>query len=164
MTSRMHQYVRRQVGTSSLVAISLRTSICLSTPAISGEHAEYVTRLWNDLGMIASYREFIAEHGAEHLHPFNRWCAAVGNPLSVVGPVLMLLGRRKSGAALAALGLAVVISGHVAEGNLPRNIRVFFRHPIWSLRADFAVARETIRGNPSIRGQTHQTLSTAGKG
>lgn len=114
--------------------------------------------------MIASYHEFLAEYGAEHLRPFNRWCAVVGNPLLIGGPVVMLLNRRKSGAALAVSGSAIVVAGHLAEGNLLRNVRIFFRHPIWSLRADFAVARETIRGNPSIRGQTHQTLSTAGKG
>ena len=103
--------------------------------------------------MISSYREFLAEHGAEHLNPVNRWCAVVGNPLWVVGSVLMPLGRRRSGAALAASGLAIVIAGHVVEGNLLRNVRIFYRHPIWSLRADFAGARETIMGSTRSKPQ-----------
>jgi hypothetical protein len=104
--------------------------------------------LWDDLGMAASYAEFEAEHHAEHLTPFNRWCATVGNPLSVVGPVVMLLGRRKTGAALAGSGLAILVAGHVVEGNLPRSLRDLARHPIWSVRADFDVARQTIMGRP----------------
>ena len=98
--------------------------------------------------MVASYAEFEAEHHAEHLTPFNRWCATVGNPLSVVGPVVMLLGRRKTGAALAGSGLAILVAGHVAEGNLPRSLRDLTRHPFWSVRADFDVAQQTIMGRP----------------
>jgi hypothetical protein len=104
--------------------------------------------LWDNLGMVASYDEFEAEHHAEHLTPFNRWCATVGNPLSVVGPVVMLLGRRKTGAALAGSGLAILVAGHVVERNLPRSLRDLARHPIWSVRADFDVARLTIMGRP----------------
>jgi hypothetical protein len=94
--------------------------------------------------MVASYHEFAAEHRAEHLNPFNRWCAVGGNYLPVVGAVLMLLGRRKAGVALAGSGFAILAAGHVVEGNLPRSLRDLARHPIWSVRADFAVARDTI--------------------
>ena len=95
--------------------------------------------------MTASYREFLAEQGPQHVHPVNRWCAVFGNPLLVGGPVLMLLGRRRSGAIVAASGSAIVVSGHLVEGNLLANVRAFFRHPIWSLRDDFAVARDAIK-------------------
>ena len=98
--------------------------------------------------MVASYDEFATEHRAEHLNPFNRWCAVVGNYLPVVGAVGMLLGRRRAGAALVGLGTAILALGHVVEGNLPRSLRDLARHPIWAVRADFAVARQTIMGRP----------------
>jgi hypothetical protein len=72
--------------------------------------------LWDDLGMVASYEEFEAEHHADHLNAFNRWCAVVGNPMQVVGAVVMLLGRRKVGAALTGSGAAITVVGHVVEG------------------------------------------------
>jgi hypothetical protein len=97
--------------------------------------------------MVASYDEFAAQHRAEHLNPFNRWCAVVGNALTVAGPVLMLLGRRKGGAALAVAGPAILVAGHVVEGNLPGSLSMLARHPIWAGRADFAVARATIMGS-----------------
>jgi hypothetical protein len=50
---------------------------------------------------------------------------------------------------VAVSGLAILIAGHVVEGNLPRSVRDLYRHPIWGVRADFAVARETIMGSPS---------------
>jgi hypothetical protein len=106
-------------------------------------------RLWDDLAMVATYDEFAAEHRAEHLKPFNRWCAVVGNPLSVVGGASMLLGHRRGGAALAGSGLAILGAGHIAEGNLPRSLRDLARHPIWSVRADLALARDTIMDSRS---------------
>jgi uncharacterized protein (TIGR03382 family) len=109
--------------------------------------------------MITSYHQFLVEHGSEHLTSFNRGCACVGNPMTIAGPVLMLFGRRKTGAALTASGVAIVVSGHVAEGNLPQNIRVFFRHPIWSLRADFDVARQTITHQLRARGAAARVRS-----
>jgi hypothetical protein len=81
--------------------------------------------------MVASYDEFATEHRGEHLTPFNRWCAATGNPLFVLGAVSMLLGRPRSGAALAGSGLAITAAGHIVEGNLPRSLRDLARHPIW---------------------------------
>jgi hypothetical protein len=59
----------------------------------------------------------------------------------------MLLGRRKAGAALAGSGLAITAAGHIVEGNLPRALSMLARHPIWAVRADFAVAQQTITGS-----------------
>jgi hypothetical protein len=97
--------------------------------------------------MVASYDEFAAEHRGEHLSRFNRWCAVAGNSLGVVAAVSALVGRRKAGAALFALGSAILATGYVAEGNLPRSLTMLARHPIWAVRADFAVARATIMGS-----------------
>ena len=61
----------------------------------------------------------------------------------------MLFGSTKEWRRVAVSGLAILTAGHVAEGNLPRSVRDLYRHPIWGVRADFAVARETIMGSPS---------------
>jgi hypothetical protein len=97
--------------------------------------------------MGASYDEFAAEHRGEHLSPFNCWCAVAGNSLGLVGAVSAMVGRHKAGAALFALGSAILAVGHVTEGNLPRSLTMTARHPIWAVRADFAVARATIMGS-----------------
>jgi hypothetical protein len=99
----------------------------------------------DDRRVFASYDEFAAEHRAEHLNPFNRWCAVVENSLAIVGVVAMLSGRRKAGLALVGSGSAIGGLGHVVEGNLPRALHDL-AHPIWSVRADFAVALATIMG------------------
>src|ERR1700716_860616 len=96
--------------------------------------------------MVASYEEFAAQHQADHLNLFNRWCAVAGNYLVPVAAVVAVLGRPKTGAALFALANAVIVTGHVVEGNLPRNAGYVVRHPIWSVRADVAVANDTIMG------------------
>jgi 2-hydroxy-palmitic acid dioxygenase Mpo1-like len=95
--------------------------------------------------VVASYQEFAAEHRTQHLTPFNRWCAVVGNSMAPAAAFTALTGRPKVAAALLALGNVVLISGHVAEGNAPRAVRDFVRHPMWSIRADVAVATATIR-------------------
>jgi hypothetical protein len=56
------------------------------------------------------------------------------------------VGRPKVGAASFVLSSAILVAGHVAEGNLPRSLRDLARHPIWSTRADFAIAGATIAG------------------
>jgi hypothetical protein len=104
--------------------------------------------LWDALGKVASYGEFAAQHRAEHLTPFNRWCAVIGNYLTIPSAVAALLGRPKTAAALFGLGTVILGAGHVVEGNLPRSIRDLARHPIWSVRADFAVVRATIMRVP----------------
>jgi hypothetical protein len=95
--------------------------------------------------MGASYEEFAAQHRTQHLTPFNRWCAVVGNSLVPVAVVTALTGRLRAGAAIFALANATVVAGHVAEGNLPRASRDLLQHPIWAVRADVAVATATIR-------------------
>ena len=95
--------------------------------------------------MAASYEEYLAGQLTEHLNPFNRWCAVVGNYGSLAGAVMAVLGRRRAGATLFALGQLVIVAGHVVEGNVAPQIPVVTAHPIWALRADFAVANATIR-------------------
>jgi hypothetical protein len=91
----------------------------------------------------SSYEQFAAEHRAQHLHPFNRWCA-VGNYLLVPAGVALLLRRPKPAAVLFGTSAAITAAGHIVEGNLPRNLEILVRHPIWAARADFAIANETI--------------------
>jgi hypothetical protein len=96
---------------------------------------------------MTTYQEFAAAHRADHLSPVNRWCAVLSNlllaPAAVVAAVL---GRPRTGVALFGMANAVMVTGHVVEGNLPRNIGFFLRHPLWSVRADVAVAVDTVMG------------------
>ena len=94
------------------------------------------SRLCDAPEMGVSYEEFAAQHRAQHVTPVNRWCAMVGNSQVPVAAVTALTGRLKAGAALFALGNATLLAGHAAEGNMPGSVRDFYRHPIWSVRAD----------------------------
>ena len=96
--------------------------------------------------MVTSYEEFAAQQRAEHLNPFNRWCAVVGNYLAFAAAFAALSGRRRAGATLFALSQVALAAGHLAEGNLLEQTRVTARHPIWVGRADVAIANETIMG------------------
>jgi hypothetical protein len=96
--------------------------------------------------MGGSYDEFAAQHRTQHLTPVNRWCAVVGNGLVPVALVTALTGRPKAGVTLFGLANATLLAGHVAEGNVPRSLRDLYRHPIWSVRADVAVATATVKG------------------
>jgi hypothetical protein len=96
--------------------------------------------------MVASYAEFAAEHRGEHLTPFNRWCAVFGNYSNVPTAVALLSGRPRAAAAIFASGTAILLAGHIAEGNLPRSVTDVVRHPIWATRADFALANATVKG------------------
>jgi hypothetical protein len=95
--------------------------------------------------MGVSYQEFAAGHRSQHVTPFNRWCAVVGNSLVPVSAVVALTGRLKAGAAVFALANATVAAGHIAEGNLARSSRDLLQHPIWGVRADVEVAAATVR-------------------
>jgi hypothetical protein len=99
---------------------------------------------WDALGVVASYEEFAAEHQAQHLSPFIRWSAVVGDYLLVPAAAALLLGRPRVAAAFFGLGSASLAAGHVYEGNLLPGLRDLARHPIWGTRADFAVANATI--------------------
>ena len=57
--------------------------------------------------MTASWQEFAAGHRSQHLTPFNRWCAVVGNSLAPVAAVAALTGRPKAAAMIFAAGTAV---------------------------------------------------------
>jgi len=103
------------------------------------------SRLCDAPEMGVSYEEFAAQHRTQHVTPFNRWCAVVGNSLVPVAAVTALTGRLKAGAALFALANATVVAGHIAEGNLARATRDLRQHPIWGVRADVAVAAATVR-------------------
>ena len=96
--------------------------------------------------MVASYEEFAAEHRGEHLSPFNRWCAVLGNYSNVPTAIALLTGRPRIAAAIFASGTTILLAGHVAEGNLPRSLSMLASHPIWAARADVAIANETILG------------------
>jgi hypothetical protein len=94
--------------------------------------------------MVASYEEFAAEHRAQHRSPFIRWSAVVGNYSLVPTAVALLLGRPRVAAAIFGFGTASLAAGHIAEGNLFRGLRDLARHPVWGVRADFAVENATM--------------------
>lgn len=95
--------------------------------------------------MVATYEEFAALQRAAHSHPFNRGCAVVGNYLTPVAAVAAIVGRPRAGAALFAVATMAVIAGHVVERNLPQQVGVTVRHPIWAVRADVAIANATVK-------------------
>jgi hypothetical protein len=104
--------------------------------------------LWDGIEMVASYEQFAAEHRAQHRSPFIRWSAVVGNYSLVPTAVALLLGRPRVAAAIFGFGTTSLAAGHVVEGNLFRGLRDLARHPIWGVRADFAVANATIMRRP----------------
>ncbi len=93
----------------------------------------------------ASYDEFAAEHRAEHGSAFIRWATVAGNYSNIPTAIALLVGRPRAAAAIFGIGTAALVVGHAVEGNLPRAGRDLARHPIWSVRADVAVANETLR-------------------
>jgi len=96
--------------------------------------------------MGSSFDEFQAEHRGEHLTAFNRWCVAVDNAVIILSTVPLMSRRWRSGTTAILVGGAITAVGHIAEGNLPRDLRDLARHPIWSVRADVGLAREVIVG------------------
>jgi hypothetical protein len=96
--------------------------------------------------MATSYEEFAAQHRGEHLTAFNRSCALVGNYAILPAAVALLSGRPKLAAAIFGLGSTVLAVGHVAEGNLARSLTMLTAHPVWAVRADVAVANDTMKG------------------
>jgi hypothetical protein len=105
--------------------------------------------------MVTSYEQFAAQQRAEHLNPFNRWCAVVGNYLVFAAAFAALSGRRRAGAALFGISSVAITAGHLAEGNFVEQSRVFARHPIWSVRSDVAIANETIMGLRRSKAKTY---------
>src|SRR5947208_1352791 len=98
--------------------------------------------------MFTSFDDFEAHHHDEHLTAFNRGCVVVGNALAILS-VVPLLSRRLKGATTAFLaGVAITGVGHAAEGNLLPATRDLARHPIWSVRADVALARDIVLRRP----------------
>jgi hypothetical protein len=53
---------------------------------------------------IATHRLLCDRPRLEHLSSFNRWCAVIGNYLTLPSAVAALLGRPKTAAALFGLG------------------------------------------------------------
>ena len=94
--------------------------------------------------MTDSFSEFLSEHRGEHRTSFNRGCLVVGNALQIAGLCLSLRGGWRKGGTLAAVGYGVVIAGHLREGNLPRAFETARMHPVWTLRADAAIARDML--------------------
>jgi len=60
--------------------------------------------------------------------------------MAPVAAVTALTGHRRAEATVFALANSTLFAGHAVEGNIPRAVRDLFRHPIWSVRADVAVA------------------------
>ncbi|WP_029115792.1 hypothetical protein [Mycobacterium sp. URHB0044] len=96
--------------------------------------------------MAASYDEFAAEHRGEHLTAFNRWCAVIGNYSNVPTAIALVSGRPRVAAGIFAAGSMVLVAGHAVEGNLAQSLRMLSAHPVWSVRADLAVANATLKG------------------
>ncbi len=75
-----------------------------------------------------SWDEWIAQYGASHQHPFNRFCHTVGIPLIALSIPLFVVAIFVAKVWMAALGLFVVgwifqFVGHAVEGKPPE----FFR-------------------------------------
>jgi hypothetical protein len=97
--------------------------------------------------MVANYEEFAVQQRSEHLNPITRWSAVVAwYGLALPAAATAVLGRPKAGAALFALSQVAIAAGHIVEGNLLEQTRVTALHPIWVLRADLAIANETVLG------------------
>jgi hypothetical protein len=96
--------------------------------------------------MAESFSDFLAEHKAEHRSSFNRSCLIVGDVLQVAGMLTAARGRWKRGAMTMAVGFGVVISGHIRDGNVPKSLETSRAHPLWNVRGDVAIARETLLG------------------
>lgn len=89
-------------------------------------------------------RQFVAEARAQHTSAFNRWSAVAGNYLNVIAIVAILFGRRRAAPASAAPSFVALTIGHVVVGNTTWSGRALVRDPIWTYRADFAIANATI--------------------
>src|SRR4051812_39038649 len=94
--------------------------------------------------MADTFSDFLSEHRDEHQTAFNRWCLVLGDLLQVIGAGLATRGHRRKGGTVAAVGYGVVILGHVRERNLPRSFETARLHPMWTIRADAAVARDLL--------------------
>jgi hypothetical protein len=95
--------------------------------------------------MVGSYEEFAAGHRTQHVTPFNRWCAVFGNSMVPIAAITALTGRPKAGGTVFALANTILIAGHIKEGNAPRSVRDLLQHPMWSVRADVALAIATVK-------------------
>ena len=91
-----------------------------------------------------TFTEFLDDHRAEHRSAFNRWCLVVGDSLQVIGVLSLLVGRWRRGALLAAVGLGVATAGHARDGNVGRSLETVRLHPLWNIRADFAIAKDIL--------------------
>jgi hypothetical protein len=93
----------------------------------------------------ASFEEFAAEHRAEHASSFIQWSTVIGNYSNIPTAIALLLGRRRAALSIFLVGTAALVIGHIFEGNLVRAGRDLVRHPIWSVRADVAVANSAVK-------------------
>jgi hypothetical protein len=103
--------------------------------------------VWDAPGLVGSCEAFAAQHRTQHLEPFNRLCAVVGNSLAPVAAVTALTAHRRAGATVFALANSTLFARHAVEGNIPCAVRDLFRHPLWSVRADVAVAGAMLRNS-----------------
>jgi len=90
-----------------------------------------------------SFEEFWPYYLEQHRHPVSRACHLAGSALALlfIGLGLMTSPAWLLAAPLGGYGLAWL--GHFA---FERNRPATFRHPLWSLRADFRMFRLMLTG------------------
>jgi hypothetical protein len=92
----------------------------------------------------ASFAEFYPHYLEEHRDPVNRRLHVAGTALVLALAVLAAVARYWALlAALPVAGYGLAWLGHFA---FERNRPATFRHPWWSLRGDFAMFADVLRG------------------
>jgi hypothetical protein len=82
-----------------------------------------LSAVWDVIEMVASYEEFAAEHRAQHLSPFIRWSAVVGNYSLVPTAIALLFSRIKRVGSEAVFDDDARPSGHAALNDFPQRVR-----------------------------------------
>lgn len=95
-------------------------------------------------GRFGSFREFYPFYLAEHGHPTSRRLHVIGTLLAVLLLVLALAGARWWLLPLVPVaGYGPAWIGHFF---FERNRPATFKHPLYSLRGDFAMLRDVLAG------------------
>jgi hypothetical protein len=102
--------------------------------------------------MVDSFPEFLAEHRGEHRTTFNRWYLIAGDTLQLTGVIAAIRRHWRRGGVMVAAGYAVVIAGHIRDGNLPKSFQTARLHPLWTIRGDMAIARDVVTGAQKSHG------------
>ena len=92
---------------------------------------------------IQTFEEFWPFYVGEHQHPLNRALHYVGTSILAGSVVTAAVTLNPAWLLAAPLGYAPAWIGHFfIEGNKPAT----FKHPVWSLRADFKMVALALRG------------------